>query len=155
MQARRIATDETPQFRFVVITDTHVNAEWDRSTSPFRSAALYNARAAAAMARVATLKPDFVLHLGDKVHPVPGQPGFPIAAGHFKAMCATMGAPVRWIPGNHDIGDKPSGWLPAPPVTAESRAIYREAFGPDWNSFDHGGIRFVMADASLINSGLA
>lgn len=155
MQADRISTGEAPLFRFVVITDTHVNAEWGFSTSPFPSGALYNARAAAAFAKVRALQPDFVLHLGDKVHPVPGQPGFPIAAGHFLEMVKDLGAPIRWIPGNHDVGDKPSGWLPAPPITDKARAIYTEAFGPDRQAFDHDGVRFVMADASLINSGMA
>jgi len=154
MQASRIPTDEAPLFRFVVITDTHVNAEWGFSTSPYPSGALFNARAAAAFAKVRALKPDFVLHLGDKVHPVPGQPGFPLAAGHFLEMVKDLGAPIHWIPGNHDIGDKPSGWLPAPPISDEARRIYTEAFGPDRHAFDHDGVRFVMADASLINSGL-
>lgn len=155
MSASRIPTSEAPLFRVVVITDTHLNAEWGHSTSPFPSGALYNARAAAAFAKVRALKPDLVLHLGDKVHPVPGQPGFPVAAAHFHEMVRDLGAPIRWIPGNHDVGDKPSGWLPAPPITNEARRIYTEAFGPDRHSFDHAGVRFVMADASLINSGLA
>ncbi len=155
MQASTIPPGEAPLFRVALISDTHLNAEWGASTSPFPSGALYNARAAAAFARIRDLKPDLVLHLGDKVHPVPGQPGFPAAAAHFLEMVKDLGAPIRWIPGNHDIGDKPSGWLPAPPIDAETRRLYTETFGPDRHAFDHQGVRFVMADSCLINSGMA
>jgi hypothetical protein len=155
MQASTIPTGEAPLFRVVILSDTHLNAEWGFSTSPYPSGALYNARAAAAFAKVRDLRPDLVLHLGDKVHPVPGQPGFPAAAAHFMDMVRDLGAPIRWIPGNHDIGDKPSGWLPAPPIDAETRRLYTETFGPDRHAFDHQGVRFVMADACLINSGMA
>lgn len=154
MISRTISPQEKPLFRFVVISDTHVTAEWDRSTSPFPSVAKANRRTAAAVARIKSLQPDFVLHLGDMVHPVPGQPGFAPAVGHFKDIWRDLGVPLHLIPGNHDIGDKPSGWLPAPPVSAETQSIYDQTFGPDRQVVEYGGCRFVMIDSSLINSGL-
>ncbi|MER9586629.1 metallophosphoesterase [Mesorhizobium sp. M0276] len=150
---KTISPRERPLLRFVVITDTHVNGEGS-SPYPYPSGVLANARAAAAFAKVRTLKPDFVLHLGDMVHPLPGQVSFASAAANFRKMVGDLEVPIRWVPGNHDIGDKPSAWLVAPPVSKETRTFYTDALGPDRHCFEHHGIRFVMADATLINSGM-
>jgi 3',5'-cyclic AMP phosphodiesterase CpdA len=147
MTARRL-------FTFAVLTDTHLNPEDETSSSPWRANRLANRRAAAVVAGINALAPDFVLHLGDVVHPVPGQPGFAPAVARYRAIFAALRAPIRCLPGNHDIGDKPTGWMPAPVIAPPALAIYREALGPDRDAFDHGGCRFVLLNAMLINSGL-
>ncbi|WP_143744575.1 metallophosphoesterase [Mesorhizobium prunaredense] len=150
---KTISPLERPLLRFVVITDTHVNGEGS-SPYPYPSGVLANSRAAAAFAKIRALKPDLVLHLGDMVHPLPGQLNFASAVANFRQIIGDLEVPIRWIPGNHDIGDKPSCWLPAPPVSKETHTIYTDALGPDRHCFEHNGIRFVMADATLINSGM-
>jgi 3',5'-cyclic AMP phosphodiesterase CpdA len=141
-------------FRFVVIADTHCNEEEDRSASPYAVNACANKRARHVIAEVNRLKPAFVLHLGDIVHPVPELPTFDHAVRQFKALARELEAPLHVIPGNHDVGDKPVAWMPAGTVEARFVERYRELFGDDYYSFDAQGCHFVMIDAQIINSGL-
>ena len=144
-----------PLFRFAVLTDTHLNPEDATSSSPWRANRLANRRAAAIVGQINALRPDFVIHLGDVVHPVPGQPGFDPAVARFRAIFGQLEAPLRCLPGNHDIGDKPTDWMPAPVIAQPALELYRAALGPDRQFFDHAGCRFVLLNAMLINSGLA
>ena len=50
------------------------------------------------------------------------------------------GIPFYWVAGNHDVGEAP---------TSESLAIYREHFGKDNFSFDHGGCHFTVINSSV------
>ena len=95
------------------------------------------------------------MHLGDIVHPVPSLPTFHEAVARFKAIAARLPVPLHVIPGNHDVGDKTVDWMPAEQVCDDFLATYREAFGADWYAFDEGGVRFVMLNSLLLNSGLA
>jgi hypothetical protein len=88
------------------------------------------------------------------VHPVPGEEDFTVAAERFTEMWRDLGVPLHMIPGNHDIGDKPSGWLPAPVIDRAAREEFLKTFGCDRHAFDFRGCRFVMFNSSLINSGL-
>ncbi|MGW6461460.1 hypothetical protein ACWF94_36960, partial [Streptomyces sp. NPDC055078] len=54
-----------------MIADSHVNPGDDRSSSPWASNRLANERSRRAVAELNRLAPDFVVHLGDLVHPVP------------------------------------------------------------------------------------
>ncbi len=53
--------------------------------------------------------------------------------------------PMRWVPGNHDIG--------ADTVVPTARSIehYRDGFGPDYYAFDHGPIRFVVMNTVVLD----
>jgi len=99
-------------------------------------------------------QPEFVIHLGDIVHPVPGLPTFDDAVGLFKDIAAPLSAPLHVIPGNHDIGDKRVNWMPADQICDDYIRKYREAFGKDYYAFDQGPARFVMMNSLLLNSGL-
>lgn len=153
-----ISTDIPPDarrlMRFVVIADTHVNPDSDLSSSPYPSGVHANMRAAAAVARIRSLMPDFVLHLGDMIHPVPGEADFSAAGEQFASIWKAVNAPVYMIPGNHDIGDKPARWVPAPAIGRASREEFLRMFGNDRHAFDFRGCRFIMFDSSLVNSGL-
>lgn len=141
-------------FRFVVIADTHCNQDENRSASPFAVNALANTRARHVISEVNQLSPEFVLHLGDLVHPVPELPSFVPAVEQFKLLTRELKARLYLIPGNHDVGDKPVAWMPAGTVTAEFVDQYRELFGDDFYSFDANDCHFVMINAQVINSGL-
>jgi 3',5'-cyclic AMP phosphodiesterase CpdA len=143
-----------PLFRFALLSDTHLNPDDETSSSPWRANRLANRRAAAIVAMINRLQPDFVLHLGDVVHPVPGQPGFLPSVARFRAIFGPLAAPIRCLPGNHDIGDKPTAWMPAPVIAPAALEAYRAALGPDRDSFDHRGCRFVLLNAMLLNSAL-
>lgn len=142
-----------PLFTFAVIADTHVNPIDGESSSPWEANRLANARTRAVAAHLATLDIAFVVHLGDMVHPVPAQPGYAQAADRFREAFARIVVPLHLIPGNHDIGDKPTPWTPAAPITAASLRAYRNQFGMDRHAFEHGGCRFVLMNSELLNAG--
>ena len=152
-----VAGNRSPRFSFVVVADTHVNEAEDTSTSPYETNHLANPRARHVFAEIAAMRPlpRFVVHLGDIVHPVPSLPAFHDAVAHFKSIAAQLPVPLHVIPGNHDVGDKTVDWMPAEQVCDDYLATYREAFGADWYAFDEGGVRFVMLNSLLLNSGLA
>ena len=151
------AVDPNPLFSFVVVADTHVNEDEHTSTSPYETNSFANARARYVFAEIAAMRPlpRFVVHLGDIVHPVPPLPAFHEAVKRFKAIASRLLVPLHVIPGNHDVGDKTIDWMPADQVCDEYLATYREAFGPDFYAFDESGVRFVMLNSLLLNSGLA
>jgi DNA repair exonuclease SbcCD nuclease subunit len=146
-----------PLFSIVVVADTHINEDEHLSTSPFETNHQANARARYVFEEIAAMDPPpkFVVHLGDIVHPVPGLPTFQDAVTHFKNISSPLKVPLHVIPGNHDVGDKTIDWMPADQVCDDYLTIYREAFGEDFYAFDEGGVRFVMMNSLLLNSGLA
>jgi len=144
-------------FSFAVIADTHVNESEDASASPYATNAGANARARHAFGEIAALEPapEFVIHLGDIVHPVPSLPSFEEAARRFRDIAAQISMPLHLVPGNHDVGDKAIDWMPADVVCDDYLDKYRGLFGPDYHAFDRGDIRFLLVNALLFNSGLA
>ena len=149
--------DRRPLFTFVVVADTHVNEGEHTSTSPYATNHLANPRVRHVFAEIAVMRPvpRFVVHLGDIVHPVPSLPAFHDAVARFKAIASQLPVPLHVIPGNHDVGDKTVDWMPAEQVCDDFLATYRNAFGADFYSFDESGVRFVMLNSLLLNSGLA
>jgi hypothetical protein len=143
-------------FTFAVIADTHVNEHEARSTSPFATNALANARARFAIDEIAALNPPpkFVVHLGDIVHPMPGVPGFAEAARRFKEIATSLKSPLHLVPGNHDVGDKAVDWMPADIVCSDYVESYRNTFGKDFYAFECGPLRAIVINAQLLNSGL-
>lgn len=160
MSSRRITDRQSKGerlFSFVVIADTHVNERDDRSRSPFRTNAQANDRARFAFAGIAALspQPQFVVHLGDIVHPVPSLPEFEDAAARYKEIASLVRVPIHLVPGNHDVGDKSIDWMPADIVCEAYLEKYRATFGADYFARDAGPLRLVVINALLFNSGLA
>jgi 3',5'-cyclic AMP phosphodiesterase CpdA len=142
-------------YTFAVIADTHINQGEDISTSPFLSNSLSNARSRQVVAELNQIKPDFVIHLGDIINPVPHLPSYGEAVNCFHEIYRELNVPLHIVPGNHDSGDKPVGWMPAGCINNEYIAQYRQYFGKDYYSFDHGDLHIVIINAQLLNSGLA
>jgi hypothetical protein len=143
-------------FTFAVVADTHVNEHEERSASPFETNARANGRARYALAEIAALDPapEFVVHLGDIVHPMPGLPVFGEAARRFKEIAAPLRVPLHLVPGNHDVGDKAVDWMPADIVCSDYVSRYRETFGKDYYAFDCGPLRGIVINSLLMNSDL-
>ncbi len=144
-----------PLFSFAVIADTHTRPEQGDESSPWQVNELANDRCRYVAALVNHLRPAFVIHLGDVVHPVPALPTYGAAARAALDMFADLDAQIRYIPGNHDVGDKPFKAMPAATVTEAGVALYREYFGAPFSAFDHGDCRFVLINSPVLNSGLA
>ena len=97
-------------------------------------------------------KPDLVLNSGDITLDGASREG-DLAAG--RALHESLGLPVLYLPGNHDLGDSQD----APghhesPIDAERHARYRAHFGSDWWSFEVPGWRVLGLDAQLLGSDL-
>ena len=105
-----------------------------KTTGFAEETALYEA----AIAAVNRLKPDFVVTTGDLVN----DPADSAQVAELRRITDTLdgGIPMRWAAGNADVGNTP---------TPGSLARYRERFGEDNYSFDHGDSRFIVLNSSV------
>lgn len=142
-------------YSFAVISDTHVNPDEHKCNSPFPVNARANRRFRHVVADLNTRDVEFVIHLGDLVHPVPeAGPLYGMAATVYRDIRADLNVPIYETPGNHDIGDTPIKGAPAGPTTPEMIEAWKSEFGAQYQAFSHGGVRFLLINAQLINSGL-
>ncbi len=93
-----------------------------------------------AVKRINALKPDFVVICGDLVN-TPDDKSF----SDFNRIKDGFTIPCYCVPGNHDIGGKPS---------AASLARYREVVGKDRYSFTHKEYTFVITNTQLWKASL-
>jgi len=130
-------------FRIAQISDTHLSDTKPFFVEPF-------VRIGEALRESS---PDLVLNSGDISLDGASCEGDLIAA---RALHDSLGLPVRFLPGNHDLGDAQD----APghqelPIDRARRARYVAQFGPDWWWFDVPGWRVLGIDALLLGSDLA
>jgi serine/threonine-protein phosphatase CPPED1 len=85
------------------------------------------------------LKPAFVVITGDLLN----KPGDPAQAREYHRIVRKFDKriPVFAVPGNHDLGNEP---------TPASLAAYRRRFGPDYYTFQVGGITGIVLNSSLM-----
>lgn len=143
-----------PLFTFGIISDGHINPEEETSSSPWESNRHANGRNRYAVRELNRYDPDFVIHLGDMVHPVPVMPTYRAAVENFKRIFGELRCPLYLVPGNHDVGDKPSSWVPAEAVNPEYIQRFGRWFSEDHLAFDWKECRFVLFNCQLLNSGL-
>ena len=143
-----------PIFSYAVLSDTHIRPEEGEGSSPWRVNMYTNDRARWVVDRINRAEPDFVVHLGDIVHPLPHLPTYASAAEAARGIFSGLEAPLYSIPGNHDVGDKNNPTVPAYVVDDHGLDMYRECFGDLYRSFDRGGVHFVLINAQALNSGL-
>jgi 3',5'-cyclic AMP phosphodiesterase CpdA len=105
--------------RIVLISDTHFAAH--------ASAFMDNGRAVVRW--IETTAPDLVIHLGDVTADGVKDPA------HFDAAASVLGAisaPLRVLPGNHDVGEvPPHGGREEPALDLGRLDRFRALFGPD------------------------
>ncbi|MGI9435558.1 MAG: metallophosphoesterase family protein [Geminicoccaceae bacterium] len=139
--------------RFAIITDTHIRVPGGDLSSPFPVNEKANPRAVFAVGMIAAAKPDFTIHLGDVIHPLPHMPSAVEAAVEAERILAPLKPDLHFVPGNHDIGDKPSDLMPAGPVDQASIAVYEKRVGPQFHAFRHRDVHLVCMNSSLVNTG--
>lgn len=137
-----------------MIADSHFHPPGVPAQAVWASDAIFNARNAAVVEMLREVNPSLVIHLGDVPHPVPGLPEHAQALTEARAIYAALTAPLLVVPGNHDVGDKPHPWAPAPSVSAEKHAVFATTWGPPWWVHHQDGCRFVGIDTPVLNSGL-
>ena len=143
-------------FTYAVITDTHLNQGETECNSPYEVNKLANGRMRHVVRDLNRRQLEFVIHLGDLLHPVPAIPHlYERAAQCFKDQVADLRHSLYVVPGNHDVGDKPIDWGPAGIVKDAFLDLWKEHFGAHYQTFDHGDCRFILVDAQVINSGLS
>src|SRR5436190_4841009 len=129
-------------FRIAQISDTHLS-----DTRPFFVDQFVRIGEA-----LRGSKPDLVLNSGDITLDGASQPVDLAAA---RALHDGLGLPVRYLPGNHDLGDSQDcPGHPEATINAARRSRYVEQFGPDWWSFDVPGWRVLGINAQLLGSDL-
>jgi hypothetical protein len=143
-------------FSFGVITDTHVNQGEDECNSPYQANVLANRRMRHVIRDLNSRHLEFVVNIGDLVHPVPAIPDlYGQAAARFHEQVKDLKHKLYLTPGNHDVGDKPNDWAPAAGVHEDHLALWDKHFGAQYQSFDHDDCHFVIINAQIINSGFA
>jgi 3',5'-cyclic AMP phosphodiesterase CpdA len=129
-------------FRIAQISDTHLS-----EAKPFFVDNFLRIGAALRASR-----PDLVLNSGDITLDGADEEADLIAA---RALHDALELPVRFLPGNHDLGDAQDA--PAhgeAAIDAARRALYVKHFGADWWWFDVPGWRVLGIDSQLLGSDL-
>ena len=139
--------------RIAVIADSHFHPDGVPAQAAWASDALFNARNAETVRSVNRADPAIVVHLGDVPHPVPGLPEHDAALEVAARTYADLAAELLVVPGNHDVGDKPHPWAPAPKADAARHDRFRDRWGPPWWVREIGGIRLVGIDTPVLNGG--
>ena len=127
--------------KIVLVSDTHLTPR----------VAAFGENWAVVRAWIEAAAPDLVVNLGDITadgadHPEELDAARPAFAG--------LRPEVRFVPGNHDIGDNPlePGAPSDHPLDGERLAHYRRLFGPDWWSLDRAGWQIVALNAQLFGT---
>lgn len=119
-------------FTFVQICDPQLGfSEYERDAASLRQAVL----------QVNGLRPDFVVVCGDMVNDANAR-----SFSDFKAIAGELAMPYYCVPGNHDVGNRPS---------ASSLARYRETIGRDYYVIEHRGAAFVFVNTQLWKEAVA
>jgi len=140
-------------FQFAVISDSHIRLPDATEEGGYASNRLSIERAKYVVGCVNDLHPDFVVHLGDLVHPIPTLGIHENTVKLAREIFSDIEAKFYALPGNHDIGDKPNAWLPAPVVEAGSHRVFSKQWGPLYQSFSIETCRFICLDTPIMNTG--
>ena len=127
--AQKPVEKQPETFTFLDITDTHQTASG--GTDPLRLLAEEAARM--------NPRPAFVVDTGDVT-----EAGRPDEYAVFKQAIAPLqsaGIGFYAVPGNHDVRWSPDG-----------KEGFVKAFGKLYQSFDHGGVHFVLLDSTVVLS---
>lgn len=146
-------SDSNHTFRYAIISDTHIRP-YDESSSPWKTNLLTNDRARYVVHCINAYKPDFVIHLGDIVHPVPHLPTYGPASQVAKEIMSYIKAPCYFVSGNHDIGDKNNPTVPSYIVNSQYLKEFHKYYGNSYQSFDYQNVHFIIINSPILNSGL-
>jgi len=140
-------------FQFAVITDSHIRLPNASEEGGYTSNRLSIERAKYVVQCLNSLQPNFVIHLGDLVHPIPTLSNHEEAVKKAHEIFSGIEAKFYALPGNHDIGDKPNAWLPAPVVEEYSHLVFSKYWGPLYQSFSVEACHFICLDTPILNAG--
>jgi 3',5'-cyclic AMP phosphodiesterase CpdA len=127
--------------RIALVADSHLAPE----------AKAFNINWMAVAAFIQASNVDLTIHLGDIT-----VDGFadPSQFAHVLSITTRWPTPIRYLPGNHDIGDNPPGpnMGSKHPLNSSRILDFRAAFGPDYWAFDADGWRVIGLNAQLFGT---
>jgi len=104
-------------------------------------------------AHLAALQPDLVVNTGDLTLDGASREDDLVAA---LGLHEALSLPVRFIPGNHDVGEcQDAPGKDVPTINAEARDRYVRLFGADYWQLDVPGWRIIAINVQLLGSDLA
>lgn len=142
------------QLEYVIVTDTHFMLPTSQGAREFPSRLKQSDRTKVGFALAGSLQAELNFHLGDLTQEPPESPAYTTALGKARALAESFSFQAQQVAGNHDVGDKADGTMPAHPVTSDALRAYEEHFGPSWKSFDRGDLHFVVLNSQIMGSGL-
>ncbi len=128
------------ELRLLQVADVHLGAGREHHLDNWRKVVQWVARE----------RPDLVVVNGDMVMSDPDDERDHAFA---RAEIGRLDAAVRFLPGNHDVGDNVVNGKMPQRVNAERLARFRRSYGADHWSFDAAGWGFVGVNAQLFASG--
>ena len=140
---------EKPLFTYAVFTDPHFSSsEGPRERKQKEMVRQINA-----------LGPDFVLDLGDTITVSPWSAAYRGSGEMAKRILGELKMPLYYVPGNHDVGNKPSFVLNKKEgfgnrgLTDKTIDEYEKLFdAPTYHSFDHKGCHVTYIDTMGLGS---
>jgi len=139
------------ELKIAIIADTHIRPKADDGQFAFPSDHLHNDRASDAVKAINDAQADFIIHMGDVVHPLPHQESHADALHVASTIFSDFQAPLHIIPGNHDIGDK-SNTANAPESRADSRSSFTNQWGELCQTIEKDNSLFILIDSVLLCS---
>jgi len=128
--------------RIVQISDTHLSHQGGITNANFKGIVTFVNEA---------LRPDLVVNTGDVVAASPDEPGDRETARDLHSL---FDAPVRIVPGNHDVGEPGTDTWMGLQVTSARVAAYRAALGDDRFVESTSDGAAVGINSELLGSGL-
>jgi 3',5'-cyclic AMP phosphodiesterase CpdA len=126
--------------RIALLADPHVNRETNGLDASFKP------HFETAIAQVNAADVDLVLIAGDLT-----QSGRAEEMADFQAQIKKFHAPVWYVPGNHDVGNKLAGTNGT--ATAARTERYEQLAGPSWFSRSLHGVRVIGINSPILGSG--
>ncbi|WP_162903815.1 metallophosphoesterase [Leucobacter sp. wl10] len=127
--------------KIIQISDTHIS----------HRGGVTNENAARAVSFINELAPDFVVHSGDVAILDPDEDRDRVAA---KRLLAGIEAPLRVLPGNHDVGEVGTRFTGNRPVSSDRLAAFRAHFGDDRFVEIVGDWAVIGLNSEIFESGL-
>ncbi len=164
--------------RLALVADTHTDKRRDWTPPSAETFApellgargrndLNDSRTAKVYAQLKASRPEFMIHLGDLVHGYPQERTWKIQVDKANRLLEQLEMPAYLVPGNHDIGNKPTIPMPGPTwpgapedprdayyVSDANIKIFERDFGPSFFHFESAGSLFLILNAYAFNTGL-
>ncbi len=127
--------------RIALLSDPHVSLKTSGAVTN------YGPHFEQAIAAVNAAKVDVVLVAGDL-----GNEGKSDEWQQFKNYIKKFDAPVFYVPGNHDVGNKLNSGKTNNPMSVERVATYEKEMGKSFYAVKKAGVRIIGVNASLLGS---